>query len=195
MAASPNAPPGVRARSTGCKPYSVNSSSLSFSTIASGCGTSFTVGASGTLQTSLEKRNVYFQFITRVLHEAGVNLVLGTDWGAIYAIPGSSTHDEIALLQKAGLPAEAILKMATINAARVLRVEDRLGSIAEGKTADLILVGHNPMTDPKYLRQPLAVVKNGQWLGKNELDMLKKAASNPSSTYFTMGRVLEFLIH
>ena len=151
--------------------------------------------ASETLQSSLERRNLYFQFITRVLHETGVNLVLGTDWGAIYAVPGSSTHDEITLLQKAGLPTEAILKMATINAARILRVEDRLGSISEGKTADLILVGHNPMTDPQYLRQPLAVVKNGQWLGKNELDMLKKAASNPSNTYFTMGRVLEFLIH
>jgi hypothetical protein len=151
--------------------------------------------ASEALQASLEKRNVYFQFITRVLHETGVNLVLGTDWGAIYAIPGSSTHDEIALLQKAGLPAEAILEMATINAARVLSVEDRLGSIVEGRTADLILVGHNPMNHPEYLRQPLAVVKNGQWLGKNELDMLKKAASNPSSTYFTLGRMLEFLIH
>ena len=152
------------------------------------------LGASEKLQASLEKRNSYFQYITRVLHETGVNLVLGTDWGAIYAIPGSSTHDEIALLQEAGLPAEVILKMATINAARVLRVEDRLGSIVEGKTADLILVAQNPVTDLKYLRQPLAVVKNGQWLHKNELDRLKKTASNTSSTYFTMGRVLEFLI-
>lgn len=147
------------------------------------------------LQLSLEKRNLYFRFITRVLHETGVNLVLGTDWGAIYAIPGSSTHDEIAILQRAGIPVEAILKMATINSARVLNVEDRLGSIAEGKTADLVLIGHNPMTDPQYLRQPLAVVKNGQWLGKNELDMLRKSASNPSSTYFTIGRVLEFLFY
>ncbi len=152
------------------------------------------LGASEQLQASLEKRNSYFQYITLVLHETGVNLVLGTDWGAIYAIPGSSTHDEIALLQEAGLPAEAILKMATINAARVLRVEDRLGSITEGKTADLILVAHNPMTDPKYLRQPLAVVKDGQWLGKNDLDRLKETASKPSSTYLTLGRVLEFLI-
>jgi imidazolonepropionase-like amidohydrolase len=152
------------------------------------------LGASEKLQASLEKRNSYFQYITRVLHETGVNLVLGTDWGAIYAIPGSSTHDEIALLQEAGLPAEVILKMATINAARVLRVEDRLGSIVEGKTADLILVAHNPVTDLKNLRQPLAVVKNGQWLHKNELDRLKKTASNTSSTYLTMGRVLEFWI-
>lgn len=153
------------------------------------------LGAGEELQASLEKRNVYFQYITRVLYETDVNLVLGTDWGAIYAIPGSSTHDEIALLQKAGLPTEAILKMATINAARVLRVDDRLGSIVEGKTADLILVGHNPMTNPTFLRQPLAVIKNGQWLGKNNLDLLKKTASNPSNTYFTVGRMLEFLIN
>ena len=153
------------------------------------------LGASEELQESLQKRNLYFQFMTRVLHETGVNLVLGSDWGAIYAIPGSSTHDEIALLQEAGLPTNAILEMATINAARVLRVDDRLGSIAEGKTADLILVGHNPLTDPGRLRQPDAVIKNGQWLGTKELDMLKKSASNPSNTYFTMGRVLEFLLH
>jgi hypothetical protein len=152
------------------------------------------LGADETLQASLEKRNLYFQFITRVLYETGVNLVLGTDWGAIYAIPGSSTHDEIALLQQAGLPAESILEMGTINAARALGVEDRLGSIAVGKTADLVLVEHNPMTDPKYLRRPLAVIKNGQWLGRNELDMLKKTAGNPSSVYVTLGRVLEFLI-
>lgn len=152
------------------------------------------LGTGEKLQESLEKRNSYFQYITLVLHETGVNFVLGTDWRAIYAIPGSSTHDEIALLQEAGIPAEAVLKMATINAARVLRVEDRLGSISEGKTADLMLVAHKPMTDPKYLRQPLAVVKAGQWLDTNDLDRLKETASNPSSTYLTMGRVLEFLI-
>lgn len=152
------------------------------------------LGAGEQLQASLEKRNSYFQYITLVLDETGVNLVLGSDWGAIYAIPGSSTHDEIALLLEAGLPAEAILKMATINAARILRVDDRLGSITEGKTADLILVSRNPMTDPKYLRQPLAVVKDGQWLNKNDLDRLKDTASKPSSTYLTLGRVLEFLI-
>jgi hypothetical protein len=153
------------------------------------------LGAGEKLQASLEKRNSYFQYITRVLHETGVNLVLGTDWGAIYAIPGSSTHDEIELLQDAGLPIDAILEMATINAARVLRVENRLGSITEGKTADLVLVEYNPLIDPRHLRRPLAVIKNGQWLDRDDFDQLKNAARNPSSTYLTMGRVLEFLIH
>ena len=153
------------------------------------------LAADAHLQDSLEKRNEYFRYITRVLHETGVNLVLGTDWGAIYAIPGSSTHDEVDLLQRAGLPNAAILEMATINAARVLRVEDRLGSIEEGKVADLVLVSGNPLQDPGRLRTPLAVVKNGQWLDGDALGRLKESARKPSSTYRTMGRVIEFLFY
>jgi len=153
------------------------------------------LGAGEDLQDSLEKRNEYFQHITRVLHETGVNLVLGTDWGAIYAIPGTSTHDEIAVLQQAGLPADAVLAMGTINAARVLRVEDRLGTIEEGKIADLVLVRQNPVDEPAQLRRPLAVVKDGQWLDEDDLEELRQSASNPSSTYLTMGRVLEFLLY
>ncbi len=153
------------------------------------------LGAGERLQDSLEKRNMYFQHITRVLHETGVNLVLGTDWGAIYAIPGTSTHDEIALLQQAGLPAEAILAMATINAARVLRVEDQLGTIEEGKIADLVLVEQNPLEEPGHLRRPLAVIKDGQWLDEADLERLRQSAGNPSSIYLTMGRVFEFLLH
>ncbi len=153
------------------------------------------LGAGEHLQESLGKRNEYFQHITRVLHETGVNLVLGTDWGAIYAIPGASTHDEIALLQKAGLPNDAILAMGTVNAARVLRVEDHLGTIEEGKIADLVLVAQNPLEDPASLRRPLAVVKDGQWLDKDTLETLRQSASKPSSTYLTMGRVLEFLLY
>ena len=143
---------------------------------------------------AMEKRNTYFQAITRVLHENDVNLVLGSDAGVIFAIPGISTHDEIALLQKAGLPNEAILEMATINAARVLRVNDRLGSIEAGKVADLVMTRSNPVEDPGALRSPAAVVKNGQWLGPAELQALKDSAENPSNAYFTFGRLLEFLI-
>ena len=153
------------------------------------------LGAGEQLQDSLEKRNAYFQHITGVLYETGVNLVLGTDWGAIYAIPGTSTHDEIALLQRAGLPADAILAMGTVNAARVLGVEDALGTIEEGKIADLVLVDQNPLEEPATLRQPLAVIKDGQWLDKEDLEKLRQSASNPSSTYLTSGRVLEFILY
>ena len=153
------------------------------------------LGASDALVQSLEKRNEFFRYITRVLHEHEVNLVLGTDWGAIYALPGSSTHDEIDLLLRAGIPPEAILPMATINAAKVLRVADELGSIAQGRIADMVLTEQNPLAYPLTLRKPVAVVKNGQWLDRDMLELLLESARNPSSTYATFGRVLEFVLH
>ncbi len=152
------------------------------------------LAASEKLQDSLEKRNAYFQHITRVLHETGVPLVLGSDCGVIYAVPGLSTHREIALLEQAGLPPHEILKTATVNAARVLGVEERLGSIAVGKVADLVLTRHNPSTSPVTLSAPLALVKGGQWLDQSDLERLKQSAENPSNVYFTLGRMLEFLI-
>ncbi len=146
------------------------------------------------LVASLEKRNAFFQTITRVLHESGVNLVLGSDAGVIYAAPGIATHHEIDLLAVAGLPPVDILRMATINAARALRVADRYGSIDVGKVADLVFTIDNPMDDLTTLRAPLAVVKNGQWLDQEDLDALKRSARNPSGAYLTMGRMLEFVL-
>lgn len=152
------------------------------------------LGASEKLTENLEKRNRYFGYITRVLHENGVNLVLGSDSGVIYAVPGWSTHEEIALLQTAGIPNQVILEMGTIRAARVLGVDDRLGTIETGKAADLLLAPRNPLNDATNLRIPLAVVKDGQWLGTEELRALRASARNPSSFYRTMGRILEFVI-
>jgi imidazolonepropionase-like amidohydrolase len=140
------------------------------------------------------KRNAYFQAITRVLHENEVGLVLGSDSGIIFTVPGVSTHDEIALLRRAGIPNAAILRMATVNAARVLGVDHRIGTIETGKIADLVLSNTNPVTDPGSLRSPVAVIKNGQWLDATHLQQLKTSAENTSNAYFTMGRLLEFLI-
>lgn len=49
------------------------------------------------------------------------------------------------------------------------------------------------MTDLASLRAPTAVVKNGQWLGPQELQQLRKSAENPSNVYLTFGRLLEFV--
>ncbi len=152
------------------------------------------LNASDRLRESLEQRNTLFQMITRVLHERGVNLVLGSDGGVIYTVPGPATHDEIALMQQSGVPNDAILQMATIDAARVLGVEDELGSIEVGKTADLVMTAENPLDDLGRLRSPAAVVKNGQFLDRDELEALKASARNPSGYYPTFGRLLEFLI-
>jgi imidazolonepropionase-like amidohydrolase len=152
------------------------------------------LNASDQLRESLEKRNAYFQYMTRVLHDSGVNLILGSDSGIIYASTGFSTHEEIALLVRAGLPTSAILKMATINAAEALGVDNRLGSIKAGNIADLVVTRKNPITSIGSLRKPVAVVKNGQWLDEQHLERLSESAKNPSNAYFMLGRLFEFVL-
>ncbi len=138
--------------------------------------------------------NNYFLHILQVLHEHQVNLVLGSDAGTMYTIPGLSTHDEMALFREAGLTPYEILKTGTINAARALGVDDQLGSIQLGKVADLIMVQQNPLSDISVLREPVAVIKRGQWLDQTDLQALKDSAKNPSSASLTIGRLLEHLI-
>ena len=153
------------------------------------------LNASNDLRDSLEKRNAFFQRLTLALHEAGVNMVAGSDSGVLYAIPGQATHDEIALLKQAGLPTDAILEMATIEAARVLRVDDRLGTIEVGKVADLVVTLENPLVEPGRLREPVAVIRNGQWLDQSTLRALRESATHPSNMYYTFGRLLEFVFY
>ena len=152
------------------------------------------LNAGDKLRDSLAIRNAYFQRITRVLHDTGVDLLVGSDNGVLYAVPGVSTHDEIELLAQAGLAPQDILRMATVNAARVLAVDDRLGTIEVGKTADLILAQRDPRIDLATLRTPQAVIKDGQWLDRPTLEFLRASATNPSNSYLTFGRLLEFVI-
>lgn len=151
------------------------------------------LGASEKRIAYLEKENDYLGSITRALYEADVTLVLGSDGGVIYAVPGLSTHEEIRLLEQAGIPSQAILEMATVNSAKVLGVEDRLGKVAIGMDADLVLTRDNPLQDLSRLRQPLAVVKSGQYLDERALESLHESARNPSGYFLSMGRMMEFL--
>lgn len=105
-------------------------------------------------------------------HDAGVNIVLGTDAGDTYVFPGSGTHDELGELVKAGLtPAEA-LAAATIRAAEFLRVTDDHGSVAVGKRADLVLLSANPLEDIANTRRIEAVIFGGRVHDRVDLDRM-----------------------
>ena len=101
------------------------------------------------------------------LHEAGVPIVAGTDGWGIELVR------ELEIYQQAGMtPAEA-LQTATIVPARVVGADERTGSIAVGKEADLVLVDGDVSKDLGALRRVVTVVSDGYVM---DADALRKAA-------------------
>ncbi|WP_411029689.1 amidohydrolase family protein [Spongiimicrobium sp. 3-5] len=92
----------------------------------------------------------------------GVNMVLGTDTGNDFILPGYSLHEEMQLLELGGMDPAQIIKMGTLNAAKMLEVEDRLGSIEEGKVADMVLLDANPIESISNTLKINSVFKNGK---------------------------------
>lgn len=90
------------------------------------------------------------------LHDAGITIVAGTD-----AFPGFALHRELELYVAAGIPAPEVLRIATLGAARVMKREADLGTIAPGKYADLIVVDGDPARRIGDIRQVSLVMKGG----------------------------------
>ena len=101
------------------------------------------------------------QLVTRSLHEAGGLVVGGTDCGGLsYPPPGFALLREVELLAEA-LGSMAAIKAVTSVAARYLRQQDNLGSIAPGRYADLLIVDGDPISDVRELRKLKTVYRGG----------------------------------
>ena len=100
----------------------------------------------------------------KTLYDAGGEalLIIGTD-EPVYTslLPGFAYHRELFAMTNAGLPPAAVLKAATINGARALGVDARLGSVEPGKLADLVIVNGNPLADIMAARNIRLVIKDG----------------------------------
>jgi hypothetical protein len=103
-----------------------------------------------------------YQELTGKLYRAGVPLLVGTDAPEPQVSPGFSLHQELEMLVESGLPPAAALKSATMHNAAALRQEQRLGSIAPGKLADILLLSANPLDDIRNTRRIELVIRGGQ---------------------------------
>jgi imidazolonepropionase-like amidohydrolase len=102
----------------------------------------------------------------KLLSDGGVTIALGTDTGAaIGRWQGFNEHRELELMVKAGLSPMQALIAATGGAARVLKLDQQLGTLQPGKWADLVVLGANPLTDIRNTRQIDSV-----WIAGRRLD-------------------------
>jgi imidazolonepropionase-like amidohydrolase len=112
------------------------------------------------------------------LRRAGVGLLAGCD----ALVPGFCLHDELAAMVQSGLTPLEALQTATINPARMLGQEQRRGSIAAGKVADLIVLDANPLADISNTRRIHAVVARGRLFTRRDLDTMLADARARFST-------------
>ena len=94
---------------------------------------------------------------------AGVTMVNGTDYPPGDPIEGTSVAVyEMGLMQGAGLHPRLALAGATSNAARLLGMESEIGTVEEGKVADLVAVEENPVSDVAAMRDISFVMQSGR---------------------------------
>ena len=109
------------------------------------------------------------------MEAAGVRIMAGTDSAAPYVFPGSSLHDELALLVDAGLTPMQALQAATKNPAEFLGKLETQGTIEQGKFADLLLLDSNPLDDIRNTQRIRALIVRGKVLDRAALDGLLAA--------------------
>ncbi|MFN2511618.1 MAG: amidohydrolase family protein [Pyrinomonadaceae bacterium] len=110
------------------------------------------------------------------MHEAGVDLLVGSDVGVLNIYPGFSIHDEMALfVSELGMTPAEVIERATRRSARFLRIADSVGTIERGKVADLVLLEANPLEDIRNTRRITAVVLRGTLYDGNGIKQLLSA--------------------
>ncbi|PRY12783.1 amidohydrolase family protein [Pontibacter ummariensis] len=122
----------------------------------------------------VQKLKAKFESMVPEMQEAGVTILAGSDAGAYnsYVYPGISLHKELEKLVEAGLTPAQALRTATINGARFMGKADQFGTVAQGKTADLVLLEQNPLEDIKHTQDIHSVILGGKVYSATELQQM-----------------------
>lgn len=142
----------------------------------------------------IKKQHDFHMNIVKKLHEAGITIICGTDGGIGVTLPGFSIHTELDFYKEAGLSNYEVLKTATVNASQTHSIMNQLGTIEEGKIANLLLVDENPLFKLSSLKNPSYVFVKGRKLDRETLDSFNEKAKNRKNLIATALRYLENLI-
>jgi len=98
----------------------------------------------------------------KYLYDNGFNMVLGTDIGGDFNFQGHSLHEEMQLLEMESMGPLDILKMGSLNATKMLKVDHEFGSLEVGKVVDMVLLDKDPLETITNALSIHSVIKNGR---------------------------------
>lgn len=119
-------------------------------------------------QRNARKDSIMFNNL-KFLVDQGVRIATGTDAGNIGTMHAASYLQELELMQQSGLTLPQILKASTIDAAHGFGLAHKLGSIKEGKQADLVLYRNNPLEALAHLNSMTHTIVAGKVLAVSSL--------------------------
>ncbi len=103
-------------------------------------------------------------------YKAGVKIAFGTDSGVS---PHGINAQEFELMVEGGMPPMEAIQSATKVTAELLGIDDELGTLEKGKTADVVAVDGDPLKDISVMQKVVFVMKEGR-IYKHETDTSEK---------------------
>ena len=110
--------------------------------------------------------------VVKMMRVNGVKILAASDLGGGLMIPGFSLHQEFHELAAAGLTPLEILQATTLNGASFVGRNSTMGTVEQGKNADLVLLDANPIADSANLDKVSAVFLRGKYYPRSALDKL-----------------------
>jgi hypothetical protein len=109
--------------------------------------------------------------ILKALLDGGVPFALGSDAPQWWNVPGFSAHRELKSIVASGFSPFQALESGTINPARYFAASTSVGSVTDGKRADLVLLDANPLERIDNSTKIAGVMLNGRWMSRADLDV------------------------
>jgi imidazolonepropionase-like amidohydrolase len=107
--------------------------------------------------------------LTKMMYDNGVEPLSGTDIPNFGLVPGESLHHELELLVEAGISPLDVIKIATRNGAEALGILNKVGTIENGKEADMIVIATNPIDNIGNTKDIEAIINDGKLVNRKEI--------------------------
>lgn len=108
------------------------------------------------------------------VHDAGIVVAMGTDAGNPLTLHGPSVYAEMEAMQASGLTPMQVLVASTRGGALAMGLQDEIGTLEKGRTADLLVVAADPTADIAHMRRLRHVMRGGALLPVGELAAPKR---------------------